>query len=55
MVVRDWLEPSSSSYIALKKIVTEKLYLSDLQYFRFKEMVARTQLVNSSLETNDEM
>ena len=30
---RQWLEPTSAPYIALKKIVTEKLFLSDMQYF----------------------
>ena len=30
---RKWLSPTLPSYIALKKIVTEKLFLSDLAYF----------------------
>ena len=30
---REWLTPTSSSYIALKRIVTEKLFISDMKYF----------------------
>ena len=29
----EWLTPTSSSYIALKKIATEKLFISDMKYF----------------------
>ena len=32
-IERQWLSPDSSSFLALKKIITEKRFLSDLKYF----------------------
>ena len=32
-IEREWLSPTSSSFITLKKITTEKLFFSDMQYF----------------------
>ena len=32
-IERQWLSPDSSSFLALKEIITEKQFLSDLKYF----------------------